>query len=183
MGVVGCFLLWTVIVYVAPDVAADYTSRLGATDSDDSENYGRLLTAGMALNEISQKPIAGWGVERFGEAGMLYLPEDHDFMPAHISFLQYWYAEGVVGAIGFLMLFALPVRRLVKALKSSPSDNLASAKKLGLSVVLLLFITSNLHPILFNRFFYMPLFVFAGLAASFPTATREPREAPQAKPL
>jgi O-antigen ligase len=164
----GLFVLWAGIDFLDPGLVTDYTARLGATSGEDAENYGRLLTAGVALAEISQKPIAGWGVDRFGEAGMMFLPEDNDFAPAHVSFLHYWYAEGLLGAVGFLMLFILPVRRMLQILKTKPSDKLANALRLGLSVYLLLFIASNLHPILFNRFLYMPLFMFAGLTASVP---------------
>lgn len=166
IGLVGAFVLWASVGYAVPDFAAEYIGRLGATSADDTENYGRLLTAGMALVEISQKPIMGWGVERFGEAGMVYLPADHEFMPAHVSFLHYWYAEGILGALGFAMLFILPVRRMVKALKNNQSVDLANALRIGLSVYLLLFIACNLHPILMNRFLYVPLFLFAGLAAN-----------------
>jgi hypothetical protein len=171
---IGLLVAWGGVDYFAPDLIENYTARFGVASSGDSENSGRLMTAGMALAEISQKPIAGWGVERFGEAGMLYLPEDEDFMPAHVSFLQYWYAEGIVGGIGFLMLFVLPIRRMLQTLKANSSGTLANALRLGLSAFALLFITSNLHPILFNRFLYMPLFMFAGLAATFPAAITVP---------
>jgi O-Antigen ligase len=171
---IGLFVSWRGVEYFAPDLIQNYTARLDAANSSDIEDSARLLTAGMALAEISQKPIVGWGVEHFGEAGMVYLPEDKDFMPAHVSFLHYWYAEGIVGGIGFLMLFVLPSRRMVQSLKANPSGNLANTLRLGLSVYLLLFIASNLNPIVFNRFLYMPLFIFAGLVATFPAAIAVP---------
>jgi O-antigen ligase len=165
--VVVLFLSWTAIAYLVPDVAASYTERLTKIDVDDTENYGRLLTAGMALYEISQKPLTGYGTEQFGEAGMVYLPTDQAFMPAHVTFLHYWYSEGILGAIGFLLLFVLPIRRMWQTLKRNPSDTFL---QLGVCVVLLLFIASNLQPVLLNRFLYMPLFVFAGLCAVAPKA-------------
>lgn len=165
-------VLWAGINYVAPELLFDYSSRFGATNANDSENYSRLLTAGVAVAEISQKPIMGWGADRFGEAGMMFLPDENDYAPAHVSFLHYWYAEGLLGAVGFLMLFILPVRHMLQILKKKPSDNLANMLRLGLSVYLLLFIASNLHPILFNRFLYMPLFIFAGLTAQAPSSIK-----------
>jgi O-antigen ligase len=161
-------VVWAGIDYLAPGLITDYTGRFGAKSAEDTENYGRLLTAGVALAQISQRPIAGWGVDRLGEAGMMFVPDEGDYLPAHVSFLHYWYAEGLLGAVGFLMLFILPVRRMLQIVKKKPSDNLASVLRLGLSVYLLLFIASNLHPILLNRFLYMPLFMFAGLTAQAP---------------
>jgi O-antigen ligase len=161
-------ILWSGINYFTPDLLADYTERFSATAADDSANEGRLLTAGLALLEISQKPALGWGVDRFGEAGLMFLPLDNDFIPAHVVFLHYWYAAGVLGGAGFLALFFLPVRRMLMMLKEHPPDDLAAALRLGVSVYLLLFIASNLHPLLLNRFLYMPLFVFAGLATMVP---------------
>jgi O-antigen ligase len=165
---IGLFVVWSGIDYLAPGLITDYTGRFGAKSAEDTENYGRLLTAGVALAQISQRPIAGWGVDRLGEAGMMFVPDEGDYLPAHVSFLHYWYAEGLLGAVGFLMLFILPVRRMLQIVKKKPSDNLASVLRLGLSVYLLLFIASNLHPILLNRFLYMPLFMFAGLTAQAP---------------
>jgi O-antigen ligase len=154
---------WGGITYFAPDLVAQYTERFSTTNADYSENSGRLVTAGLALFEISQKPVVGWGVDRWGEAGMVFLPEDNTFMPAHVTFLQYWYAVGLLGALGFLALFILPVVRLWRALKKNPTESSANVLRLGLSVYLLLFIACNLHPILLNRFLYVPLFIFAGL--------------------
>jgi O-antigen ligase len=161
-------ILLSGINYFTPDLLADYTDRFSATAADDSANEGRLLTAGLALLEISQKPALGWGVDHFGEAGLMFLPLDNDFIPAHVVFLHYWYAAGILGGAGFLVLFFLPVRRMLVILKYHPPDDLAASLRLGVSVYLLLFIASNLHPLLLNRFLYMPLFVFAGLATRVP---------------
>jgi O-antigen ligase len=166
VGLVGVFAVWVAANRVVPDLAPHYQERLAATNSEDAENYGRLLTAGLALQEISQKPFLGWGIDRFGEAGMMFLPEDNEFLPAHVSFLQYWYAGGFLGALGFLMLFVVPVKKMLQALKKTPSDGFANALRLGLSVYISLFITSSLHAILLNRFLYVPLFIFAGLTAN-----------------
>ena len=164
----GMFVLWTGLNYVAPELLSQYTSRFSATDADDSENYSRLLAASVAVAEISQKPIMGWGADRFGEAGMMFIPEAKEFQPAHVSFLQYWYATGLLGATGFLALFGVPAKRMLRALATNASGNVAEALRLGLSTYALLFIASNLHPILFNRFLYVPLFMFAGLTVQAP---------------
>ena len=162
------FISWTAIAYLVPGVAASYTERLTKIDADDTENSGRLMTAGLALIQISEKPVMGYGTEQFGEAGMMFIPSDMAFMPAHVTFLHYWYSEGLLGAVGFLMLFVLPVRRMWQTLKAKPSDTFL---RLAVCVVLLLFIASNLNPVLLNRFLYMPLFVFAGLCAVPPSTT------------
>jgi len=163
-ALVGMFVLWAGLNYVAPELLSQYTGRLSATNADDSENYSRLLTASVAVAEISQKPIMGWGADRFGEAGMMFIPEVQEFQGVHVSFLQYWYATGLLGAVGFLTLFAVPAKRMLRALATNASGNAVEALRLGLSIYALLFIASNLHPILFNRFLYVPLFMFAGLA-------------------
>jgi O-antigen ligase len=165
---VGFFVAWASISYLFSDVTESYVGRLSKTSADDPENSGRLIMAAAAITEISQKPILGWGMDHFGQAGRVYIPQDGDYMSAHNNFLQYWYAMGILGAVGYLMLFALPVRRMLQTLKKNPPDNLEKALKLGISVYLLLFIGSNVQPILLNRFFYMPLFLFAGLAANIP---------------
>jgi O-antigen ligase len=170
VGLIGLFIAWAAINYVAGDLVTSYTERVSKTSADDPENSGRLLMAGLALTEIAQRPLLGWGMDHFGEAGMVYLPRDGEFMSAHVNFLQYWYAMGILGAIGFVMLFVLPVRRMLQTLKENPPDILAKALRLGVCVYLSLFLASNLQPILLNRFLYMPLFLFAGLAAS----TRDP---------
>jgi O-antigen ligase len=172
IGLIGLLVAGASISYLAPELTASYTARLSKTSADDPENSGRLLMAAVALTEISQKPILGWGMDHFGQAGRVYLPQDGDYMSAHVSFLQYWYAMGILGAIGYLMLFALPVKRMLQTLKEKPSDNLKKALKLGISVYLLLFIASNVQPILLNRYFYIPLFLFAGLAASIPDPSK-----------
>lgn len=169
---ISLLVAWASISYLASELTASYTARLSKSNADDPETSGRLLMATVALAEISQKPILGWGMDHFGEAGTVYLPQDGQFMSAHVNFLQYWYAMGILGAIGFVMLFALPVRHMLQALKKHPPDNLAEVLKVGISVYLLLFIGSNLQAILLNRFFYMPLFLFAGLAASIPDPSR-----------
>jgi len=171
-GVIFLIVSWIATNYVAPDLVGAYAERLSKTSADDNENSGRLLTAAIAVSEISQKPILGWGMDHFGEAGMMYLPQDGEYMSAHVNFLQYWYAMGILGAIGFALLFFLPVRRMLQILKRNPPNGLEELLKLGISVYLLLFIGSNVQPILLNRYFYMPLFLFAGLTMNMVISSR-----------
>ncbi len=172
IGLVGFFVAWASISYLVSEVTTSNVERISKTSADDYEDSGRLLMAAVAMAEIAQKPIAGWGLEHFGEAGMMYIPDAGDFLPAHVNFLQFWYAEGILGAIGFAMLFVLPVKRMLHALKNGCPTNLAEDLRLGICVYLLLLIASNLHPILFQRFLYMPLFVFGGLTASIPNQSK-----------
>jgi O-antigen ligase len=171
-GLAGLFVAWVSINYFFVNATASYAERLSKTDANDYENSVRLSMVTVALVEISQKPIAGWGLERFGEAGMVYVPDNRDFLPVHVNLLNYWYAEGILGAIGYALLFILPVKGMLQTLKKECSDNLARVLRLGVCVYLVLFIVSNLDPLLLNRFFYMPLFLFAGLAANVPDPLR-----------
>jgi O-Antigen ligase len=168
IGLLGFFVVWAGINYLVSLGTTSYAERLTQTNTDEYENSGRLLMAAVALEEIAQKPIAGWGLDHFGEAGMVYIPAQGDFLPAHANFLHFWYAEGILGAIGFAMLFLLPVKQMLHALKKGCPTSLAEALRLGICVYLLLLIASNLHPILFQRYLYLPLFMFGGLAAGIP---------------
>jgi len=158
-------ILWGALTYLAPTVLSEYAERLGLTGLEFSPDYGRLVTAALAVEEISQKPILGWGVDHFGEAGMMLIPEIAEVVGAHLTFLQYWYAAGLLGATGFLALFGIPAMRMLRRSKESLSINSRNALSLGLGVYVLLFVVSNLHPILYNRFLYVPVFMFAGFAA------------------
>jgi len=122
------------------------------------------MTAALALVEISQKPILGWGTDHFGEAGTMLIPETAEVGAAHNTFLQYWYGLGLLGGIGFLLLFLMPLRQMLRSLKDRPSTDSADAVRLGLACYVLLFIVLNVQPILYNRFVYIPLFVIAGFA-------------------
>jgi hypothetical protein len=168
LALAGIFMAWAAINYLAPDAATLYVERLSRTSAEDTENSGRLLMAAVAISEIAQKPVTGWGMEHFGEAGAVFIPVDGVVMFAHDNFLQYWYAMGFLGAIGFLLLFVLPCRHMLMILRKHPPEMFAKILRLGVCVYLLLFIASNLQPILLNRFLYIPLFLFAGLTATFP---------------
>ena len=156
-------LSWVAIGHVFPSAAGSYVERLGNTSESDESNQGRLLTAELALFQIAQKPIWGWGPENLGEAGMVYLPGEADFEPVHIVFLHYWYAEGILGAVGYGLLFILPVVGMSRVLRNSHSESMKEASRLGICACVCIFISSSLHPLFAVRHLFMPLFVFAGI--------------------
>jgi O-antigen ligase len=127
-----------------------------------------MYSAFQAMVEISEKPILGWGVDHFDEGGVIVIPEGPDaghITGAHNSFLRYWYAAGLLGAIGFLTLFAVPVVRTLRNLKRNVSERTANMLSLAVAVYVSLFIVANLGPYIYNRYLYVPMFVFAGFAA------------------
>jgi O-antigen ligase len=154
--------LWGAVTYVAPGVVSQYSDRL---DTLGLVDYGRLATAAQAVLEISQKPILGWGVDHFDEGGVVVVPETGEIAGAHNTFLRYWYAEGLLGAIGFLTLFAIPTRKMVRVLREKASEKSIDAVRLILASYVFFFIVSNLGPYLYNRYLYVPMFVFAGFAS------------------
>jgi O-antigen ligase len=139
-------------------------------------DYGRLATSAQAVTEILEKPILGWGVDHFDEGGVLQLPETGEIAGAHNTFLRYWYAAGLLGAMGFLTLFAIPTTRILQFLKHKPGDKSIDAVRLILACYVFFFIVSNLGPYFYNRYLYVPMFVFAG----FVTRSLGPLTAPKA---
>jgi O-antigen ligase len=165
-GVVGLCVLWGALTYVAPAVISQFWDRLDSTGADFYSDYGRLWSAIYAIEENLQKPIIGWGVDHLDDAGLTEVPGTGEIVGAHNTFLKYWHGAGLLGAVGFLMIFALPARRMSQLLKRIPSNSASDALKLSLSCFLLLFIVSNLGPFDYNRFLYVPLFAFAGFAVN-----------------
>jgi len=161
-GFVALVVIGVVVAFSAPTAVSLYTARLNSSGEDYSPDYGRVMTAGLALVEISQKPILGWGADHMNRAGLMLIPGTPEISVTHNTFLQYWYATGLLGAIGYLALFAVPVKQMALALKRTPSTTFADGLGLGLSCYVLLFIICMIDPIAYNRFFYVPMFVFAG---------------------
>lgn len=164
-AIAGLVLLWGAVTYLLPQAASEYSDRvssLGLTD------YGRMYSAFQAAVEISEKPILGWGVDHFDEGGVIVIPEGPDaghITGAHNSFLRYWYAAGFFGAMGFLALFAVPTVRTLRNLKKKVSERTANMMSLAVAAYVSLFIVANLGPYIYNRYLYVPMFVFAGFAA------------------
>jgi O-antigen ligase len=173
-GIVAIGVLWGALTYVAPAVISQFSERLDSAGSDFYSDYGRLWSAVYAVEEIFQKPIVGWGVDHLDDAGLTEVPVTGEIVGAHNTFLKYWHGAGLLGAAGFLAIFALPARRMLQLLRKRPLGGPSDILRLSFSCLLLLFIVSNLGPFDYNRFLYIPPFVFAGFAASmwFPVETR-----------
>jgi O-antigen ligase len=154
-------VLWGAVTYVAPGVVSEYSQRL---DTVGLVDYGRLATAAQAVMEISEKPILGWGVDHFDSGGVVVIPETGEIAGAHNTFLRYWYAEGLLGACGFLALFFIPTRRTLDITRGDASAQSKQAVPLILACYVFFFIVFNLGPYLYNRYLYVPLFVLGGFS-------------------
>lgn len=163
-ALVAVAAVWVAITYFSPSAISQYAVRL---DSVGFVDYARLAVAAQGVMDISQKPILGWGINHFTETGLVFIPEINDFQGAHVTLLQYWYGAGLLGAIGFLTLFIIPVRRMLRVLRERPS-RFTNAVRLIFACYVSFFIIFNLGPYLYNRFLYIPMFVFAGFAARLP---------------
>jgi O-antigen ligase len=155
-------VLWSSVTYLAPGVVSQYSGRV---DSVGLVDYARLASAAQAALEISEKPLLGWGVDHFDEGGVIVIPETGEVAGAHNTFLRYWYAAGLLGAAGFLTLFFVPARRMLLLLNGQIAAKSGDAIRLILACYVFFFIVTNLGPYLYNRYIYVPLFVFGGFAA------------------
>jgi O-antigen ligase len=155
-------VLWSSVTYLAPGVVSQYSGRV---DSVGLVDYARLASAAQAALEISEKPLLGWGVDHFDEGGVIVIPETGEVAGAHNTFLRYWYASGLLGAAGFLTLFFVPARRMLLLLNGQIAAKSGDAIRLILACYVFFFIVTNLGPYLYNRYIYVPLFVFGGFAA------------------
>ena len=161
-ALVGVVLLWGALAYFVPGAVSQFSDRLVEVGLMD---YGRVAVAAQALRDISQKPILGWGVAHAPEAGLMLFPGIDEPQGAHVTLLQYWYGLGLLGAIGFLALFIIPVRQMMRVLRKKLPEDSTNAVGLILSSYVSLFIIFNLGPYLHNRYLYIPMFVFAGFTA------------------
>jgi O-antigen ligase len=158
-------VLWGALNYLAPNLFSEYSERLGSTGAEFAPDYGRYISAALAVIDISQKPIVGWGPDHFDDGGVWLNPLTGEEAGVHNSFLMYWRGAGLLGATGFLALFLIPVRRMLGLLKQNLPRDHADAVRLALACCGLLFVVSNVQPILYNRFLFVPIFIFAGFAA------------------
>jgi O-antigen ligase len=170
---VAVAVMWAAAIYLAPGVITQFGERLDTSGSNIYSDYGRLWSAVYTVVEISQKPFIGWGIDHLDDAGLTEVPWTGEVVGAHNTFLKYWHGAGLLGAVGFLALFLVPAKRMVQLLKAGASGNLANILGLGLGSCVLLFVISNLGPFDYNRFLYVPLFVFGGFAARFRVPHRE----------
>lgn len=174
----GGIILLGAVTYFFPGAMSQFSERVGEVGLVD---YGRLAVAAQALIDISQKPILGWGVNHFAEAGLTRVPGIAELQGVHVTLLQYWYGAGLLGAIGFLTLFIIPVRRMLQVLRE-PANSCTNAVRLMLACYLCFFIVFNLGPYLYNRYLYLPMFVFAGFAANVLRSLEATSAAGQAAP-
>ena len=75
-------------------------------------------------------------MDHFDEGGVIVIPEGPDaghITGAHNSFLRYWYAAGLLGAMGFLALFAVPAIRTLRNLKRKMSERTANMIELAVA--------------------------------------------------
>ena len=161
-ALIALVILWGALTYLAPGAILQYSNRL---DDVGMIDYGRLAVDAQALADISQKPLLGWGVDHAGEGGLTLIPGIGVPQGAHSTLLLYWYGTGILGAIGFLALFVTPIRQMRRVLRKKLSNNSANAVRLGLAVYVSAFVIFNLGPYFYNRFLYIPVFIFAGFAA------------------
>jgi O-antigen ligase len=166
-SVVALALLWAALAYLAPSTVSEYSERLGSTGADFAPDYSRLVVAALAVADIYEKPIVGWGVDHFEDAGLWLNPESMELGGVHNSFLKYWYGAGLLGAAGFLAVFLLPAGQIVKALRTGPPEGPRGILCMALSSYILLFVVANVSPIVYNRFLYVPIFMFAGFTGRF----------------
>jgi O-antigen ligase len=174
------FLLSGAVILLVPGTVQHFFERLDA-GSDYNSDYSRWWSAVETVDEISQKPIIGWGLDHFNEAGLTLVPEAGIIEGVHNTFLKYWHGMGLLAAVGFLLLFAIPLRHTLGVLKRKASGNSTGALNLAVASFVLLFVVSNLHPLDYNRFLYLPVFVLAGFAARFPAPRLLPRPHNQAR--
>ena len=104
-------------------------------------------------------------VAHFAEAGSLLLPKVNVVQGAHVTLLQYWYGAGLLGAIGFLALFVMPAKRMLQVLRKKLPEDSKNAVRLILASYASFFMIFSLGPYLYNRYLYIPMFVFAGFVA------------------
>jgi O-antigen ligase len=158
-GGLGIGVLFATMTYFVPGIVSRYSERV---DTVGLVDYNRLASAAQAILEISEKPLLGWGVDHFDEGGVIVIPETGEIAGAHNTLLRYWYAAGVLGAVGFLLLFIIPARHALRALKESGRSHAAEILPLSLGCYLFFFIVANLGPYLYNRYLYVPMFLLAG---------------------
>jgi O-antigen ligase len=104
LTVFGCAV---VIAYPLPEVASSYgleriiTSSAPAMDGKDA-SAGRIEMWRQTLAKISQRPLAGWGIEQFAVSGptqTLGYKQPHNFI------LQLLFSTGLLGAISVVLIF------------------------------------------------------------------------------
>lgn len=89
-------------------------SRLAAISPSEGTGKARLMVWGMAYEGFKERPILGWGVENFNYVFNKYYDpnmwgQEQWFDRAHNVLLDWLVAGGVLGALGYIGLFACAV--------------------------------------------------------------------------
>ena len=113
-GLIALAALCAMLFYVAPAVISQFSQRLDTSGSDFYSDDGRLWSAVYVVEEIAQKPLLGWGIDHLDDAGLTEVPETGELVGVQNTFLKFWHGAGLLGAVGFLFLFALPAKRMVQ---------------------------------------------------------------------
>jgi O-antigen ligase len=152
------------VTLVLPEYAEQMIDRVLATGVETEGDYFRMESLQIAAAEIAEHPLVGWGVDKAGMAGYMYVRQAQKFLGTHNSPVQFWYAFGILGTAGWVLMFVNTLRRLWGARRQGD----ATARTFldpYLGMVILLLIAGNLHPFIFVRLFYVPLYLAAAAAA------------------
>lgn len=89
-------------------------SRLAAISPSEGTGKARLMVWGMALEGFKERPILGWGMENFNYVFNEYYDpnmwgQEQWFDRAHNVFLDWLIAGGILGALGYVSLFACAI--------------------------------------------------------------------------
>lgn len=97
----------------------------------------------LAISMGAKKPLTGWGEEGIQDGRFEYVEKSlaHPFIlrydHAHNEFLQMWASRGVVGILGLLLIYFLPIYLIFIAYKKNKGILLPSSKFNELNLLLL----------------------------------------------
>ncbi|KKT60612.1 MAG: hypothetical protein UW54_C0008G0018, partial [Parcubacteria group bacterium GW2011_GWC1_44_26] len=89
-------------------------SRLAAISPSEGTGKARLMVWGMAIEGFKERPILGWGMENFNYVFNEYYDpnmwgQEQWFDRAHNVLFDWLVAGGILGALGYVSLFACAV--------------------------------------------------------------------------
>ncbi len=117
VGILVLVIIAVGLIYINKDsswVRKNSTlNRLVSISTTDTSSEARLLTWQTGLKGLTEKPILGWGAERFNVVFNKYFPEDvyrHAnsrvwYDRAHNIYIEYLVQGGVVGLVLYLAIF------------------------------------------------------------------------------
>lgn len=127
-------------------------SRLAAISPSEGTGKARLMVWGMAYEGFKERPILGWGVENFNFVFNKYYDpnmwgQEQWFDRAHNVLLDWLVAGGILGALGYISLFACAVYCIWRR-----GENLSVVEKSVLTGLL-------------GGYFFQNLFVFDSISS------------------